>query len=312
MPVGPYLYAKDLIDTLQYMHKHRMYNQLVFYMEACESGSMFIDLPTDMNIYVTTAANPDESSWGTYCPPDDAVNGTNLDSCLGDLYSVNWMEDSDIRGHMNESLQDQFTIVQNETTLSHVMQYGELDWTDEPIGEFQGNLTDSIRSFAKVLQNKRTIPLSRTSVKETNSISSRYATLASLQIRANKGSIIAQKQLEEELYKIRVFAEAFTLLDKYIHIYLQTSAYISNNLTAITMYESSAWTATSPIYITQWNCYKQANDILESSLCGRYTDTTLKYARTVAHMCEITNGNMAWMTNTIMQACNTAVTNLSE
>lgn len=35
----------------------------------------------------------DESSWGTYCPPDDMVDGVAVGSCLGDLYSVNWMED---------------------------------------------------------------------------------------------------------------------------------------------------------------------------------------------------------------------------
>jgi len=42
-----------------------------------------------------TAANPSESSWGTYCPPDDVVMGVEINSCLGDLFSVNWMEDTD-------------------------------------------------------------------------------------------------------------------------------------------------------------------------------------------------------------------------
>ena len=42
---------------------------MVLYVEACESGSMFQGLLTDeMQIYVTTAANAYESSWGTYCP----------------------------------------------------------------------------------------------------------------------------------------------------------------------------------------------------------------------------------------------------
>ena len=40
------------------MHSNKMYSRLVFYMEACESGSMFEKLlPTDLNIYATTAAN---------------------------------------------------------------------------------------------------------------------------------------------------------------------------------------------------------------------------------------------------------------
>ena len=42
----------------------------VVLVQACESGSMFEGLlPTDLDIYATTAANAKESSWGTYCPP---------------------------------------------------------------------------------------------------------------------------------------------------------------------------------------------------------------------------------------------------
>jgi legumain len=69
---------------------------MVVYVEACESGSMFENLlPSDWNIYATSAANSEESSWAAYCGDDAVVNGVNLNSCLGDLYSVNWMEDLD-------------------------------------------------------------------------------------------------------------------------------------------------------------------------------------------------------------------------
>jgi Peptidase C13 family len=38
---------------------------MVIYLEACESGSMFQGLMDDsLKIYVTTAANAEESSWG--------------------------------------------------------------------------------------------------------------------------------------------------------------------------------------------------------------------------------------------------------
>ena len=33
-------------------------------------------------------------------PPDDVVNGKDMGTCLGDLYSVNWMEDVDRNGHL--------------------------------------------------------------------------------------------------------------------------------------------------------------------------------------------------------------------
>jgi len=56
---------------------------------------MFVSLPTNTGIYGLSAANPTESSWATYCSPDDEVNGKHIGSCLGDLFSVNWMEDTD-------------------------------------------------------------------------------------------------------------------------------------------------------------------------------------------------------------------------
>ena len=57
-----------------------------------------------MNIYAITAANASESSWGTYCSPDDKVDGVSVGSCLGDLFSVNWMEDSDHANMDTETL----------------------------------------------------------------------------------------------------------------------------------------------------------------------------------------------------------------
>lgn len=77
------------------MHENGLYNKLVFYLEACESGSMFTELRKDTRIYALSAANPHESSWGYYCPPDDVVGGVSVGSCLGDHFSINWMEDTD-------------------------------------------------------------------------------------------------------------------------------------------------------------------------------------------------------------------------
>lgn len=76
-------------------------------------------LPNNVEIYATTAANPEESSWGTYCPPDDMVNGTAIGSCLGDEYSVNWMENTETEG-MCQTLEQQFEIVRDRTKMSHV------------------------------------------------------------------------------------------------------------------------------------------------------------------------------------------------
>ncbi|AQK96094.1 senescence enhanced2a [Zea mays] len=107
----------------------------VFYLEACESGSIFEGLlPNDINVYATTASNADESSWGTYCPGEFPSPPPEYDTCLGDLYSVAWMEDSDFHNLRTESLKQQYKLVKDRTAVhdtfsygSHVMQYGALE-----------------------------------------------------------------------------------------------------------------------------------------------------------------------------------------
>ncbi|KAJ0076284.1 hypothetical protein Patl1_35147 [Pistacia atlantica] len=97
MPSG-YLYAKDLIDVLQKKHEAKAYKKMVIYVEACESGSVFEGLlPKTWNIYAMTAANSSESSWAIYCPEHYPYPPPEYDTCLGDLFSISWLEDSSIR-----------------------------------------------------------------------------------------------------------------------------------------------------------------------------------------------------------------------
>lgn len=61
----------------------------MLYVEACESGSMFEGLLTDdLDIYVTTAANSYESSWGTYCPGVQSI-ALPIDTLFGLLDGLN-------------------------------------------------------------------------------------------------------------------------------------------------------------------------------------------------------------------------------
>eukprot|EP00058_Branchiostoma_floridae_P009449 XP_002594937.1 hypothetical protein BRAFLDRAFT_130503 [Branchiostoma floridae] len=50
MPHGGMLHADDLVTTLKEMHQENKFNKLVFYLESCESGSMFDKmLPDNIN-----------------------------------------------------------------------------------------------------------------------------------------------------------------------------------------------------------------------------------------------------------------------
>ena len=96
MPEGGYLTSEMLVGTIKQMYEKKMYGKLVYYLEACESGSMWQTLPDNINAYALSSTYPDESSWGTYCPPnDDIVDGKHIGSCLGEVWSCFWLEQDD-------------------------------------------------------------------------------------------------------------------------------------------------------------------------------------------------------------------------
>ncbi|XP_019953480.2 legumain [Paralichthys olivaceus] len=126
------LHVEDLQETIKYMHDNKKYKQMVFYIEACESGSMMNTLPADINVYATTAANSHESSYACYYDEK-------RDTYLGDWYSVNWMEDSDVEDLTKETLLKQFKIVRSHTNTSHVQQFGNKTLAHMKVVAFQGD-----------------------------------------------------------------------------------------------------------------------------------------------------------------------------
>ncbi|KAF2317708.1 hypothetical protein GH714_039625 [Hevea brasiliensis] len=86
MPFGEGLYANDLIDILKKKHDSKTYKKHV------------------------TAANAVENSWGTYCPGHYPTPPSEYDTCLGDLFSISWMEDSDLHDLSKETLKKQYQV----------------------------------------------------------------------------------------------------------------------------------------------------------------------------------------------------------
>uniref|UniRef100_A0A7N6C2C2 Legumain n=1 Tax=Anabas testudineus TaxID=64144 RepID=A0A7N6C2C2_ANATE len=126
------LHVEDLQNAIKYMHDNKKYKKMVFYIEACESGSMMTDLPNNINVYATTAANAEESSYACYYDEK-------RDTYLGDWYSVHWMEDSDVEDLTKETLLKQFKIVKTLTNTSHVQQFGNKTLAHMKVIQFQGN-----------------------------------------------------------------------------------------------------------------------------------------------------------------------------
>jgi legumain len=259
-PDGSLMSSTTLISAIKQMYASKMYSHLVFYMEACESGSMFQGLlSSNIGVYVTTASNAVESSWGTYCPPDDMVNGKAINSCLGDLYSINWMENSDQAGP-TESLQTQFTLVKQLTNLSHVMQYGDLTWTSEPIGNYLGKNTPFVPKVSKTTGSNSNvksadIPMHLAYYKylrtESSDFEKRQALGRDLQAHLNRR--MAVDQLFLDFSTAAGNADAFTL------------------------------NAQMPVVCDERCCEKLQN--VYAKQCGGWDDYSLQYHRVVVNVC---------------------------
>eukprot|EP00658_Telonema_sp_P-2_P009788 TRINITY_DN1363_c0_g1_i1.p1 TRINITY_DN1363_c0_g1~~TRINITY_DN1363_c0_g1_i1.p1 ORF type:complete len:454 (+),score=180.11 TRINITY_DN1363_c0_g1_i1:200-1561(+) len=271
MPNGDLLKSKDLVAALQAMHTSKMYSKLVFYMEACESGSMFQGLPSGLNIYATTAANAKESSWGTYCSPDDKVDGKSIGSCLGDLYSVNWMEDSDKSGEMqSETLESQFKLVTKETTKSHCEEFGDVSKLSSlPIHDFQGT-----ESGVYALRNSTTPAQPDTTaedLKQTSAVDSRDIALVSKFHRyLETGCPMKAQELIDEITMREQIKAKFAKI-----------AEITTGEHAERMMTSRSELATE----SEWDCHHNAIDAVIAA-CGKFNDYSLKFSMTLANLCK--------------------------
>lgn len=79
------------------------------------------------------------------------VMGKKMKTCLGDLFSVNWMEDTDAEDISKETFSAQFTKVKGLTTKSHVTQFGEMSLA-------QDFLKDFMSKAGATFQQQKTIP----------------------------------------------------------------------------------------------------------------------------------------------------------
>jgi len=261
MPTGGYLYANDLHAALLKMHSKNMYKKLVFYMEACESGSMFEGILEDnLNIYATSASNSRESSWGCYCPPQDVVKGQHMYTCLGDLYSVNWMEDSDVADMKTETVGEQTEIVKKKTTKSHVCEWGQSSLRSDKIGEYQSRWTEAHRILRDEFGFKKPMRLMRKNQAMAHPIDSRDATFHALYYGylANNNEANGEALKEYMAGRLRADAIFAKIGGKHFEGY------------------------NAP---RNFDCHKEADATVEK-YCGAYDDYSLKYHRVIVNMCE--------------------------
>ncbi|CAG2172404.1 unnamed protein product, partial [Oppiella nova] len=136
------LYGEELVTTIKDMHANKKFAKLVFYLDTCHAGSMFANLlPNDIDVYVTTSSSPDENSH--FCCYDER-----LKVFVGLSYSNFWIKNTDTFDLTNETLQQQFeyvrdnsydTVIDGKHEYEHNQQYGDLSIAKLPVSHFLGN-----------------------------------------------------------------------------------------------------------------------------------------------------------------------------
>ncbi|XP_076953145.1 vacuolar-processing enzyme-like [Bidens hawaiensis] len=276
-PSGPYIYANDFISVLETKHAMGTYDEMVLYVEACDSGSIFQGLmPTEINMYVITSTKPDELGWATYCPGMNPPPPPGFDTCLGDLFSVSWMEDSDSHDLRQETLEQQYLKVKTRTYNngsdegSHVMQYGTvLGITNETVSVYQGSTPGNLS--ANPFQSSDPMGV----------INERDADLYSMWLRHKK--LTEGSQQKEELSKqIKEITAHRAHLDSSVDM---IKSYLSNGHQSVRN-EGSA-------LVDDWGCLKSMVRTYEK-YCGSLTQYGMKHTRTFANLCNngVTNNAM--------------------
>ncbi|XP_049361770.1 legumain [Solanum verrucosum] len=293
MPNMPYLYGKDLIEVLKKKYSAGTYKEMVLYIEACESGSVFEGLmPENLNIYVTTASNAEESSWGTYCPGMDPPPPSEYITCLGDLYSVAWMEDSESHNLKKETIKQQYEKVKERTSNSnnynagsHVMEYGSKKIKPEKVYLYQG--------FDPATVN---LPANKINFAQLEVVNQRDADLLFLWERYKK---LEDNSLEKA--KLR----------KEITETLQHRQHLDGSIDAVGVFLfgpikggsvlSSVRKPGLPL-VDDWECLKSTVRLFEAH-CGSLTQYGMKHMRAFANICN--NGiSRDAMEEAFMAACN--------
>lgn len=283
MPNLPQIYAKDFIEVLEKKYASGTYKEMVIYVESCESGSIFEGLlKENMNIYVTTASNAEESSWGTYCPDMKPPPPPEYDTCLGDLYSVAWMEDSDKQNSNGETLEQQYKTVKvrtynhNSSEGSHVMEYGAKDINAESISLYQGfgeiNVTDSTHVTDELM----------------GVINQRDADLVFFQRKYEKLADGSQEKADM-LKQITDIKNHRSHLDSSIDA-IGTKLFGPRNSHVIL---TSLRGQGKPI-VDDWGCLKSMVRVYETH-CGSLTEYGMKHMRAFANICnnKVSEANMS-------------------
>jgi len=258
-----YLYADQLMTALNAMYTKKMYNKIVFYLEACESGSMFSGLlSSTTNVYAMTASNPQESSYACCLDPSTSI-------WLNDCWSYAWINDTEKVG-TKQSLKKQFTDVAAIVSESHVCQYGDFQWLTEQIGDFLTYENSEVEPTSNVRDSGCLLA----------SADNRDADFVALKYLAGRSNSLElqQKLREEEASRALVDSRINSLVNLVVEKTFGSKSTLVNTVLQGTLYHN-------PQNI-DWECYRSVVDSYEGQ-CGKFTYYGMKYLRVLQNLCAL-------------------------
>ncbi|CAF2437656.1 unnamed protein product [Rotaria sp. Silwood2] len=278
------LHAKELNETITKMYNEKKYKQMVIYIEACESGSMLENLlPNNINVYATTASNADESSYACYY--DDKRQ-----TYLGDVYSVVWMEDSDVEQLDQETLYQQFLVTQKNTNTSHVMQYGDLNLgKTHNVSEFQGATKQIYKPIRNLLKKHNNAALRRDAVPTQNV----RISIVTRRLAAAKDNSIEKQKLQLELAQLYNDREIITSRIEQI---AATSLSINRGGYLEVVTEKR-------LKLTRYDCYQSVTEHIQEKCFDLQNEFVLNKLYIIANLCEIGSLDVT-INKAIDQVCN--------
>ncbi|KAL0734044.1 hypothetical protein Bca4012_010254 [Brassica carinata] len=274
MPTSPALYANDLNDVLKKKHASGTYKSLFWF-----------------------AANAEESSWGTYCPGEDTSVPSEFETCLGDLYSVAWMEDSDKHNLQTESLHQQYELVKKRTAAtastygSHVMEFGDIGLSKEKLVLYLGTNPDNENA---TFPNENSLrPLSGV----TNQ---RDADLVHFWEKYKKAPESSARKAEAQKQFLEAMSHRLHVDNSFLLIWKLLSG-ISEGPVVLNKVRPSG----KPL-VDDWDCLKTLVRAFEKH-CGSLSQYGFKHMRSIANLCNA-GIQMKQMEEAAMQACPTIPT----
>ena len=220
---------------------------------------MFQSLPNNTNIYALSASSPTESSWGCYCSPDDVVNGQHIKSCLGDLFSVNYLEDTD-KGDFDQTLDHQFETIRKLTTRSKVMQWGDMGFKDERIGDFLSAKPGNNNNHMRFIRPIRRVGTKKASESVMNSRTMQLQSLSA--IYALEHSAETMTKMVEEITSMAKYESIFRKFNEKVRV---SGEYDPKKI--------------------NFECLKTSIDHFEAK-CETFSDFGLGFIKYFAHACE--------------------------